>query len=103
MFVFDLTPPAVPSSSPVQRLKFEPLMAHMLPPSALTVVVPLTRSLDRDLILRYGFGTGPPGLGVLQTSGRVFTAWPLLPLWTSVLFSPLTLTVTGMASVPRAP
>jgi hypothetical protein len=40
----DATPPAVPASSPVLRANSEPWFAHMLPPSASTVVVPLARS-----------------------------------------------------------
>ena len=47
-------------------------MAAMLPPSTLTVVVPLSKSLDIEMMTGYGIGTGPPGLGVLHTSGGVF-------------------------------
>src|SRR5262245_44244322 len=74
MLVLETTPPAVPASSPTQRLNSEPFTAHMFPPSALTVVVPPVRSLDSDMITGYGIGIGPPGLGVLQTSGAVFFA-----------------------------
>jgi hypothetical protein len=74
MFVLDTTPPAVPGSSPLHRLNSEPLIAAMLPPSALTVFVPFARSLDIEMMTGYGMGTGPPGLGVLQTSGGVFLA-----------------------------
>src|SRR5438128_2020625 len=42
----------------------------------------------------YGTGTGPPGLGVLQTSGIVHCTIPLLPLWTRELLWPFTLIET---------
>src|SRR5262245_6511166 len=99
MLVLDLTPPAVPGSSPMQRLNSDPLMAIMLSPSAVTVLVPLTRSRENETILGYGTGTGPPGLGVLQTSGSVFIARPGVPLWTSARLGPLTFTVTDIGLV----
>src|SRR5437016_14513804 len=48
----------------------------------------------------YGIGTGPPGVGVLQTSGIVAIDTPLLPLWTREFAAPLTLTVTGIDQAP---
>lgn len=54
-----------------------------MPPSALTVVVPFIKSEDMA-IFGYGIGTGPPGEGVLHTSGIVAVVIPLLPLWHSV-------------------
>jgi len=99
MLVLETTPPAVPASSPLQLLNSDPLMAAMLPPSTLTVVVPLLRSLDMERMMGYGMGTGPPGLGVLQTSGAVLLANPLLPWWTKELDVPLTLIVTPMLIV----
>src|SRR5579875_1314917 len=39
-------------------------------------------------------GTGPPGVGVLQTSGTVAVEMPLLPLWQSE--RPLMLIVTDI-------
>src|SRR5438045_3256675 len=78
--VLDTTPPAVPASSPAHRLNSQSLIAIILPPSALTVVLPLAKSLDLETITGYGIGTGPPGLGVLQTSGAVLIAMWLLAL-----------------------
>src|SRR5262245_54386927 len=65
----------------------------MLPPSAFTVVVPFARFADRAM-LGYGIGTGPPGDGVLHTSGMVAIEMPLLPLWHRL--RPLTLIVTDI-------
>src|SRR5262249_39234906 len=98
MFVLDFTPPAVPASSPLLRLNSDPLMAIMFPPSASPVLLPLARSLDLAMF-GYGSGTGPPGDGVLQTSGIVAVDMPPLPLWTRLFDDPLTLTVTDMTNV----
>ncbi len=70
-------------------------------PSALTVVVPLASVADCEMF-GYGIGTGPPGVGVLQTSGMVAdgdTAAPLVD--ERVAAVPLTLTVTGIAIPAR--
>src|SRR5215510_16557830 len=90
--VLDLTPPAVPGSSPWLIENSEPLIAIMLPPSAFTVVVPLARLLERETF-GYGSGTGPPGDGVLHTSGMVAIEKWLLPLCTREFITPLTLIV----------
>ena len=58
---------------------FEPLIAAMLPPSALTVVVPSESVLDWDMF-GYGSGTGPPGVGVLHMSGKVAIDIHVAPL-----------------------
>ena len=42
MNVFDFTPPIVPGSSPFDRENSDPLMPIIIPPSAVTVVVPLS-------------------------------------------------------------
>src|ERR1051326_887850 len=97
ILTLDLPPPAVPGSSPLLLEYSEPLFAHMLPPSALTVVVPLSRLSDIAMF-GYGIGTGPPGLGVLQTSGMVAAAIPLAALCDNM--SMLMLTVTGMIRSP---
>ena len=68
--MFDLMPPMVPASSPLLMANFEPLIAAMLAPSTLTVVVPSESELD-CATFGYGIGTGPPGVGVLHTSGTV--------------------------------
>src|SRR5208282_2534947 len=101
MKVLDLTPPTVPGSSPVHRLNSHPLIAIIFPPSAVTVVLPFARSLDIETITGYGIGTGPPGLGVLQTSGTVLLAIPLLPLWTREFELPFTFTVTDIVRSRR--
>ena len=62
----------------------------MLPPSTLTVVVPFTSCDDIEMMIGYGMGTGPPGDGVLQTSGSVDFAIPIEPLWTSEFDVPFT-------------
>src|SRR5690606_41992012 len=46
-------------------------------------------------------GTGPPGEGVLLTSGVVAMEMPLLPLCTSEFAMPLTLTVTGISGASQ--
>src|SRR5687768_2218332 len=94
MKVLDLTPPATPALSPLDRENSDPLTAIIMP-SAFTVVVPFESVIDWEMF-GYGIGTGPPGDGVLQTSGIVAIEMPLLPLWTRELEAPLTLTVTGI-------
>src|SRR6267142_1986960 len=93
MNVPEVTPPELPASSPTLRVNSDPLIAHMLPPSAATVAVPPDRSVDRA-IFGYGTGTGPPGDGVRQTSGRVAVVMPPLERCTSEM--PLMLTVMAM-------
>src|SRR5215471_4892613 len=68
-------------------------MAHMLPPSAVTVLVPFARSLESAM---FGYGTGRLFGGVLHTSGTVAIETPELPVCTRLRL--LTLTVTVMAS-----
>jgi len=46
----DLTPPAVPDSSPVLGAKYGPLTATGLPPSTLTVLVPLRSCLEKAML-----------------------------------------------------
>src|SRR5688572_23026225 len=50
-------------------------------------------------MLGYGIGTGPPGVGVLQTSGIVAIDIHESPLCTSPFSTPLTLMV-AMSAVP---
>ena len=76
---WDFTAPIVPASSPLLRLNSDPLLAIILPPSALTVVVPLAKLFDSKTS-NHQIGTGIPKLGVLQTSGIVAMETPLLPL-----------------------
>src|SRR5688572_27502933 len=76
LILLDATPPpALPASSPVLMLKFESL-THAGLPSHLTFVVPLAVSEDLA-IFGYGIGTGPPGVGVLHTSGKHGVTPPL--------------------------
>src|SRR4051812_13267738 len=76
LILFDTTPPpALPASSPVLMLKFESF-THVELPSHFTLVVPLAVSDDLAM-LGYGIGIGPPGDGVLQTSGKA-VVMPLL-------------------------
>src|SRR5438045_2860238 len=96
--VLDTTPPAVPASSPVHIEYSESLTAIICPPSALTVVVPFARSLDWETMTGYGIGTGPPGLGVLHTSGAVLLARWLLALCTSPFIVPFTFTVSDISA-----
>ena len=63
----------------------------MLPPSAVTVVVPFARVEEYAVFV---YGTGFMSGGVLQKSGSVDLARPSLPLWTSE--RPLTLIVTAI-------
>src|SRR5262245_6820738 len=63
-------------------------------PSTFTVVEPSAVSVD-CATLGYGIGTGPPGVGVLQTSGKIVVI-PLLAAWTTV--SLLAFTVAGISS-----
>ena len=69
-------PPADPASSPLLILKFESF-THTGFPSAVTVWAPFAVSLDWA-IFGYGMGIGPPGDGVLHTSGNA-VVMPLLP------------------------
>src|SRR3982751_4714450 len=103
MLVLDLTPPALPGSSPLQLPYSEPLMAAGLPPSTLTVVEPFFRLLDIDTMTGYGIGTGPPGDGVLHTSGIVDLVMPEQPLWASEFDRPLTWMLTLMPISGPAP
>ena len=67
-------------------------------PSALTVEAPLTVSEDCAMF-GYGIGIGPPGVGVLQTSGKAIVT-PPLSLWTTdILFTP---TLTPTRSSPSS-
>ena len=77
--MLDFTPPAVPGSSPKLMLYSEPLMAIILLFFALTVLVPFF-SVPWFAVLGYGIGTGPPGVGVLQTSGIVAIDMPIVLL-----------------------
>src|SRR5882724_6233092 len=66
---FDTTPPpAEPASSPVLVLYTESLIMTGFP-SAFTVVAVCAAS-DDLATFGYGIGTGPPGVGVLHTSGK---------------------------------
>ena len=68
LILFETTPPpALPASSPVLVLKFESFTQTGLP-SHFTLIVPLAVS-DDFAMFGYGIGIGPPGAGVLQTSG----------------------------------
>ena len=78
MFVLDLTPPAVPASSPLHRLKLEPLMAQLFPPSAVTVLLPSAKSLDLEMITGTERALGHPDC--LCTSGAVHLAMPVIAL-----------------------
>src|SRR5262245_44916297 len=76
LILFEATPPpALPASSPVLMLKFESL-THAGLPSHFTFVVPLAVSDDLAMF-GYGMGIGPPGDGVLHTSGNA-VVMPLL-------------------------
>jgi hypothetical protein len=46
MKVDDFTPPATPALSPFDMLNSLPLLAIIIPPSALTLVVPLLSVID---------------------------------------------------------
>jgi fucose permease len=71
--------------------KFE-LEIQVDSPSHLTFFVPAAVS-DDFAMFGYGIGIGPPGLGVLQTSGNAIVV-PLLDACTTDML--LTPTVTGM-------
>src|SRR5262249_26016908 len=90
----DFTPPMEPGSSPLLMLKFESLSMIGLP-SHLTVLLPLSVCADIAMF-GYGVGTGPPGVGVLQTSSWV-VAIPVLALCTTVSGG-LTVTLTGIGN-----
>ncbi len=47
MFTPEITPPPTPGSSPMEVAYSEPRTEIMLPPSALTVVVPFARVLEK--------------------------------------------------------
>ena len=92
LILLDATPPpALPASSPVLMLKFESL-THAGLPSHLTLVVPFAVSEDFAMF-GYGIGIGPPGDGVLHTSGKA-VVMPLLSAWTTD--NELTPTLTPM-------
>src|ERR1041384_4193411 len=76
LILLDMTPPpAEPASSPVLVEILAPTLATGFP-SILTVSAPSVRSLSIAM-LTYGMGTGPPGLGVLHTSGGAqVCVWP---------------------------
>ena len=50
MNVLDFTPPATPALSPLDSENSEPLLAIIIPPSALTVVVPLASVADCEML-----------------------------------------------------
>src|SRR5215471_4835966 len=92
---FETTPPpADPASSPVLVLYTESLIMTGLP-SAFTVVAVCAASDDLAMF-GYGIGTGPPGVGVLHTSGKT-GATPPESLWTIVI-GLLISTVTPISS-----
>src|SRR5262249_16248908 len=85
--LFDTTPPpALPASSPVLTAKFESCKQIGLP-SHLTDELPWAVSEDLA-IFGYGIGTGPPGVGVLQTSGNAVVMPPLSAWTTERLLTP---------------
>src|SRR6185312_2558232 len=96
LVLLDATPPpAVPASSPVLVLKLESF-THSGLPSAFTLVAPFAVSED-FAAFGYGMGTGPPGVGVLQTSGKITVVPPLSACTTLKL---LALTVTDISNTP---
>ena len=74
----EMTPPAEPGSSPVDVEYLAPLTIGILP-SVVTFLGPLLVS-DALPMFGYGIGIGPPGEGVLHTSGKTVLI-PPLPLW----------------------
>src|SRR5438093_12548711 len=75
MFTLDMTPPAVPASSPEDLEYLAPLTIG-ISPSVFTFVGPSDVS-DAWPMFGYGMGTGPAGDGVLQTSGKAVLIPPL--------------------------
>lgn len=64
-----ITPSAEPASSPVDIMYLASCVMGIAP-SVVTEVGPELVSADLP-ILGYGMGTGPAGVGVLQTSGKI--------------------------------
>src|SRR5689334_19880860 len=73
-----MTPIADPASSPVD-IMYLALLVIGICPSVLTEVGP-EEVLEDIPMFGYGIGTGPAGVGVLHTSGKI-GLWPPLPLW----------------------
>src|SRR5439155_14140589 len=69
------TPSAAPASSPVDIMYLASWVMGIWP-SVVTEVGPEEVSADCPM-LGYGIGTGPAGVGVLQTSGKIGLIPPL--------------------------